>query len=309
MPRSGTTWVAKIIDSHPDVFYNHEPDSVFCSRLSEVKLLTTEIKNNDIEAVSSLVRGLPYTHEKCLGKRPFFNKNYRSFIAEKLFQLSIISTKATGANLIIPQDKYRQNDRVKQMFKSIESMGRLNLFLHAVDDLKILFIVRSVFGQINSVIKGSSAGEFCDNQMNHVAQQELKRFYDIHGENNHHELEKVLNYSPVEQLAYKWLVYNEKALIDAEAFKERVKVISYDKLCDQPLEGAKEIFKFFDLSFDQQSADFIKESTSSHSDTFYSVNKDPKKAKASWKKNLNDEQVELILEVVKGSRAQAVMQQ
>ena len=42
------------------------------------------VKNNDIEAVSSLVRGLPYTHEKCLGKRPFFNKNYR------LNQLSFI---------------------------------------------------------------------------------------------------------------------------------------------------------------------------------------------------------------------------
>ena len=26
MPRSGTTWIAKIIDSSPDVFYYHEPD-------------------------------------------------------------------------------------------------------------------------------------------------------------------------------------------------------------------------------------------------------------------------------------------
>jgi hypothetical protein len=27
MPRSGTTWLAKIIDSHPDIIYRHEPDS------------------------------------------------------------------------------------------------------------------------------------------------------------------------------------------------------------------------------------------------------------------------------------------
>ena len=26
-PRSGTTWIGKIFDSHPDTLYRHEPDS------------------------------------------------------------------------------------------------------------------------------------------------------------------------------------------------------------------------------------------------------------------------------------------
>ena len=27
-PRSGTTWLGKIFDSHPDVLYRHEPDTL-----------------------------------------------------------------------------------------------------------------------------------------------------------------------------------------------------------------------------------------------------------------------------------------
>ena len=37
LPRSGTTWLGKIFDSHPMTLYRHEPDSV--ERISGVPLL------------------------------------------------------------------------------------------------------------------------------------------------------------------------------------------------------------------------------------------------------------------------------
>lgn len=37
IPRSGTTWLGKLFDSHPDIVYLHEPDSQF--RTNNVPLL------------------------------------------------------------------------------------------------------------------------------------------------------------------------------------------------------------------------------------------------------------------------------
>ena len=39
MPRSGTTWVGKIFDSHPEVMYLHEPDSVL--RINDFPIFST----------------------------------------------------------------------------------------------------------------------------------------------------------------------------------------------------------------------------------------------------------------------------
>ena len=32
MTRGGNTWLGKIFDAHPDVFYRHEPDSILKTR-------------------------------------------------------------------------------------------------------------------------------------------------------------------------------------------------------------------------------------------------------------------------------------
>ncbi len=37
MPRSGTTWLGKIFDSHPETLYRHEPDA--WGRLNAMPLL------------------------------------------------------------------------------------------------------------------------------------------------------------------------------------------------------------------------------------------------------------------------------
>jgi len=300
MPRSGTTWIAKIIDSHPDILYNHEPDSV--SPLNNTPIFCTDNTHQEQHQVKCLIKQLPLVHEKCLGKRPFFKKSYRNFYSEMCFRASILATKALQKSFILKPVSATNIASAHLMFKSIESTGRIELFLSSIPTLKVLLIVRSVYGQINSVIKGSSGSEFLDNNYN-LTDEELTRLYQIHDYRNSMTLDQVLALSVIEQLAYKWLVTNEKAIEEAKAASGRVKIISYDELCEQPMSGAQEIFSFFNIPFHQQTEQFIKESTSSHDEAFYSVNKDPKQAKFGWQKNITDEQVIAINRIINNSQA------
>src|SRR5690348_2541774 len=67
-PRSGTTWLAKIIDSHPDVLYRHEPDDF--------------VPAGHKDALTELQLWLRERRLRAAAKRPRFRKSWRSAQAE-----------------------------------------------------------------------------------------------------------------------------------------------------------------------------------------------------------------------------------
>src|ERR1700712_2005324 len=63
-PRSGTTWLAKIFDSHPDILYRHEPDELSPPRA-------------DAEPAGQISYWLKQRSLRAAGKRPTFAKSWR----------------------------------------------------------------------------------------------------------------------------------------------------------------------------------------------------------------------------------------
>src|SRR5215831_8991023 len=77
-PRSGTTWLAKILDSHPDVVYRHEPDTVL--RNDDLPYLCPRESVSEFrdQAHQYLTQLLNVRTLKSAGSFPQFDKQFRS---------------------------------------------------------------------------------------------------------------------------------------------------------------------------------------------------------------------------------------
>src|SRR3546814_2503736 len=109
--RSGTTFLGKLLDIHPDVLYRHEPDSV---------LVNTEIPF--VPRVDELQRYVgPARHyldalcyvraTKVSGQAPYFDKTYRSSLQKRCFLAGLYLAKAAekvGAPLQIGRASCRE---------------------------------------------------------------------------------------------------------------------------------------------------------------------------------------------------------
>lgn len=86
---------------------------------------------------------------------------------------------------------------------------------------------------------------------------------------------------------YKWKEVANLYLDLKDKYPDRVYVISYENIVENPLAKTEEIFKFIGLHLDKQTVDFIKDSTNNYNAGYYSVYKHSS-VKDKWKKELND---------------------
>src|SRR5690606_26486931 len=94
MPRSGTTWIGKIFDSHPDTLYRHEPDS--WGRLNAIPLMAPVERAAEyaptVREFCAALPGMGLT--KVAASTPLFPKRYYSPLQYQLFRLGVVSVKA-----------------------------------------------------------------------------------------------------------------------------------------------------------------------------------------------------------------------
>lgn len=309
LPRSGSTWIGKILDSHPDTLYRHEPDSV-CP-ISGIPLFPVETEGARLyETFRSYHDSVTEMNAaKICGKAPLFPKAYFGLFRLYCYRFVSQSSKVLdrfGINMpIFGVPVGRTN--VRLIWKSIESLGRLGIAMKAIPSAYGILLLRHPCGYVASVMRGQARQKFEDNADSSedygVFEMLLETDYARERGLTMQELQSML---PEERLAWRWALVNTKAIRDTEGHRSRCYLLSYDEFCADPLKGAEALFEFLGLSWSQQTQTFISESIGKHRDSYYAIRKDPKIAANSWRNELDSEIVDKIMEIAGQSDAGAL---
>jgi hypothetical protein len=171
VPRSGTSWLAKILDSHPDVLYRHEPDIVLRNSTLPSHCEPGEAaKLNACKAGDWLNALAALSNPRTAGERPIFRKSYHTARQTAVRKAIITFSKiAEGARLMknvigsIKIPDFVDLDSAaysKLVLKSVSSIARIPLLLEAAPEAHFIHIIRHPCGQVASVLRGFRSSRF-----------------------------------------------------------------------------------------------------------------------------------------------------
>ena len=301
MPRSGTTWLGKLFDSHPSTLYRHEPDS--WTRLEGIPLLASA---GDARALAGEVRDFnaslaDISALKVCGKTPVFPKTYMSAVHLRVYQAGIRVAQLVGrlgVDLPVLGTPRRLEPGCRLVWKSIESIGRFGLMLESLPNARGVLLIRHPCGYVASVLRGESQQRFQDNR---GASEDYGILEMLLGtalaKQRNLSVEYLRSLTPEERLAWRWVLFNDKALGDVRNSR-RCRVVRYEDLCADPMHEMQQTFEFIGLDWSAQTEKFIGLSTGQNDSAYYSVFKDPNKAAEKWRDELDADQARRVIEVV-----------
>lgn len=304
-PRSGTSWLAKIFDSHPDVLYRHEPDTVLRNFDLPWMCPRAEVARYVVPAEAYLRALIGTATLKAAGSLPMFPKRFQSTPA-RLLRAGLVHalraadlvrafrglTRSVHIPDLINLDRHPE---LRVAIKSVSSRGRARLFAEALPDARVVFILRDPWGQVASMRRGTALGKFEEPvPVGELLETEQSARYGL-------TQARFAALPAVEQFAWNWALLNEKAIEDLGGL-DRVKLLKYHELCEQPMAQARDLLAFAGLDWNPQTEAFLRRSTTyGGPDRYYAVFRDTAAALYHWRKELSLDDQRRINDVVQAT--------
>lgn len=304
-PRSGTTWLAKIFDSHPDVLYRHEPDTI--RRAADLPWIcdAADIPRHVDAARTYLAELIGTATVKTVGSLPMFPKRFETPPVRLARRAIIYGLRAAAltrpgrrltADLRVPDlIEPARHPGLRVAIKSVGSLGRAGLFAAALPQARIVVIIRDVWGQVASMRRGKAGGKFeADLPTAHVADPARAARYGL-------TQATFATLPEIEQLAWNWAIVNEKVVDDIGGM-ERARLVRYQDLCNAPQAQARSLFDFARLAWSPQTEAFLRRSTQQVGrERYYGVFHDPQGALNRWRQELSPQEQYRIGAVVRAT--------
>lgn len=305
--RSGTTWLAKIFDSHPDTLYRHEPDAVLHDDAIPLFPTGAEVDRYRDATARYLDDLMALNDIRPRGSLPVFVKSYRGPVARAALRAWIMAVKglqqpfpkwpmlkhAPVPDFVSPGDR----DRVRYVFKSVSCLYRAKLLLSAKPDAKILHIVRHPCGYVSSQLRGMQlklmlGGMFLNDM---AARPEAQRYGFT--------LQRLQAMTFEEQMAAMWVIHNDRAMADLTD-DPNYRLVVYEDLCRRPFEVAKDLLLFCGLPWSDATDAFLHQCVDHRGDNerYFQIIRSPIKAAIKWQQELTADQIERVMRVVAPTR-------
>ena len=301
--RSGTTFLAKLIDSSPDVLYRHEPDAVL--PVDMPSLISRDDLERYVPKAKAYVEAMTHCRRlRANGHLPIFKKAFRSSLGNLAFRPMVLSTKAlrkVGFSKpdTVPDLIAGNRGDPLYLIKSVSALGRAKVFAEASPHMASIHILRHPCAVIASTRVGIDKGVMGSSTYltSLFAQPETARYPYSH--------EMMKNATFEEQAAYRWMLMNDKAATDMKDAPGYLR-IRYEDLCNNVEPISRKLFDHLGLKVGAQTERFIREvnrppSKESASIAYFKVKRPITSALDKWTSQLGSEEVERIREVVSHS--------
>ena len=250
-PRSGTTWLAKILDSHPAVLYRHEPDEV-----GQVPAHLTA------EGAACLLQS--WMRDRTLrvaGKRPFFAKSWRGYPAGRAraaLAYALLAAgrlpPARGLSRRVALPDMGDAAQARLMVKLVYWSGGIAALARHLPESRLVLIQRHPAGQVHSMLRGLRLGAWELREglelpilLPVAMQRAAASGIDAAG---------FAALPAAAKCAWAWVAFNEAAEA-ALCGLPNVMLLRFADLCADPLDTARRVLHFTGLDWHKQTERFI----------------------------------------------------